>query len=419
MRTQVGIVGGGPAGTLLSHLLHLQGIESVVLELRSREEVETAVRAGVLEDGTAELLRETGVGERMDREGAVHHGIELRFGGRGHRIDFTDLTGGRKIVVYGQQEVVKDLYAARLEAGGQILFGTAATGLSDLETETPKVRFRRGARLDLEAGGIRFEQDTEEEELVCDFVVGADGFFGPCRSHVPEGVRKEHARTYPFGWFGILVEGPPSTEELIYALHERGFALVSTRSPEVQRLYFQCDPHDEVANWPDERIWEEMQARLKTEDGWTLEEGKIFQKNIVQMRSFICEPMQHGRLFLAGDAAHIVPPTGAKGMNLAVADIRVLSRGLTEFYGSGRTDLLESYSETCLRRVWKASRFSWWMTSMLHRFHDDDEFRYRLQLAELDYVTSSRAASTSLAENYVGLPMEQATTHERAARGAS
>ncbi len=419
MRTQVGIVGGGPAGTLLSHLLHLQGIESVVLELRSREEVETAVRAGVLEDGTAELLRATGVGERMDREGAVHHGIELRFGGRGHRIDFTDLTGGRKIVVYGQQEVVKDLYAARLEAGGQILFGTAATGLSDLETETPKVRFRRGARLDLEAGGIRFEQDTEEEELVCDFVVGADGFFGPCRSHVPEGVRKEHARTYPFGWFGILVEGPPSTEELIYALHERGFALVSTRSPEVQRLYFQCDPHDEVANWPDERIWEEMQARLKTEDGWTLEEGKIFQKNIVQMRSFICEPMQHGRLFLAGDAAHIVPPTGAKGMNLAVADIRVLSRGLTEFYGSGRTDLLESYSETCLRRVWKASRFSWWMTSMLHRFHDDDEFRYRLQLAELDYVTSSRAASTSLAENYVGLPMEQATTHERAARGAS
>ncbi len=419
MRTQVGIVGGGPAGTLLSHLLHLQGIESVVLELRSREEVETAVRAGVLEDGTAELLRATGVGERMDREGAVHHGIELRFGGRGHRIDFTDLTGGRKIVVYGQQEVVKDLYAARLEAGGQILFGTAATGLSDLETETPKVRFRRGARLDLEAGGIRFEQDTEEEELVCDFVVGADGFFGPCRSHVPEGVRKEHARTYPFGWFGILVEGPPSTEELIYALHERGFALVSTRSPEVQRLYFQCDPHDEVANWPDERIWEEMQARLKTEDGWTLEEGKIFQKNIVQMRSFICEPMQHGRLFLAGDAAHIVPPTGAKGMNLAVADIRVLSRGLTEFYGSGRTDLLESYSETCLRRVWKASRFSWWMTSMLHRFHDDDDFRYRLQLAELDYVTSSRAASTSLAENYVGLPMEQATTHERAARGAS
>ncbi|HEX5974866.1 MAG TPA: 4-hydroxybenzoate 3-monooxygenase, partial [Rubrobacteraceae bacterium] len=276
------------------------------------------------------------------------------------------------------------------------------------ESDIPRIRFRRGARLDPEAGEVRFDEGTEEEQLACDFVVGADGFFGPCRSHIPERVRKEHARTYPFGWFGILVEGPPSTEELIYSLHERGFALVSTRSPEIQRLYFQCDPHDEVANWPDERIWEEMQMRLDTEDGWTLEEGKIFQKNIVQMRSFICEPMQHGKLFLAGDAAHIVPPTGAKGMNLAVADVRVLARGLTESYSAGRTRLLDSYSETCLRRVWKASRFSWWMTSMLHRFHDEDDFRYRLQLAELDYVTSSRAASTSLAENYIGLPMEPA-----------
>src|ERR687895_50263 len=420
MRTQVGIVGGGPAGLVLSHLLHLQGIESAVLELRSREVVETTVRAGVLEHGTAELLRETGVGERMDRDGAVHNGINLQFAGRRHRIDFAELTGGRKIVVYGQQEVVKDLYAARLEAGGQILFGTAATGLSDLETERPNIRFRRGAKLDLEAGEVRFEEDTEEEELVCDFVVGADGFFGPCRWHIPERVRKEHARTYPFGWFGILVEGPPSTEELIYCLHERGFALVSTRSPEIQRLYFQCDPEDSVDNWPDERIWEEMRSRLETRDDWTLEEGKIFQKDIVQMRSFICEPMQHGRLFLAGDAAHIVPPTGAKGMNLAVADVRVLARGLAEFYSSGSTELLDAYSETCLRRVWKASRFSWWMPSMLHRFHDEDEFRYRLQFAELDYVTSSRAASTSLAENYVGLPMDPdpgipTTERERAA----
>jgi len=406
MRTQVGIVGGGPAGTLLSHLLHLRGIESVVLELRSREEVETTVRAGVLEDGTVELLRETGVGERMDREGAVHEGIELRFGGRGHRIDMAGLTGGRKIVVYGQQEVVKDLYEARLKAGAEIIFEAAAAGLGDLETSNPKIRFRRGARLDPEAGEIRFRDGTEEEEINCDFVVGADGSFGPCRNAIPEGVRKEHARTYPFGWFGILVEGPRSTEELIYALHDRGFALVSTRSPEVQRLYFQCDPEDSVDNWPDERIWEELRARLATEDGWTLEEGRIFQKNIVGMRSFICEPMRHGRLFLAGDAAHIVPPTGAKGMNLAVADVRVLARGLGEFYSSGNTDLLEAYSETCLRRVWKASRFSWWMTSMLHRFHHEDDFRYRLQLAELDYVTGSRAASTSLAENYVGLPME-------------
>ena len=417
MRTQVGIVGGGPAGTLLSHLLHLHGIESIVLELRGREEVETTVRAGVLEHGTVELLRKTGVGERMNREGAVHHGIELRFGGRGHRIDFADLTGGKAIMVYGQQEVVKDLYRARLEAGGQIIFGAAAIGARDLDTETPKIRFRRGAELDLDAGAIRFDEETEEEELVCDFVVGADGFFGPCRTSIPEGARKEHTRTYPFGWFGILVEGPPSTEELIYSLNERGFALVSTRSPKIQRLYFQCDPNDEVDNWPDERIWEELQARLDTDDGWTLEKGKIFQKAIVQMRSFICEPMQYGRLFLAGDAAHIVPPTGAKGMNLAVADVRVLSQALTEFYVSGQTDPLDTYSETCLRRVWKASRFSWWMTSMLHRFHDDDDFRYRLQVAELDYVTSSRAASASLAENYVGLPMEPAAGASAAERG--
>jgi p-hydroxybenzoate 3-monooxygenase len=406
MRTQVGIVGGGPAGLVLSHLLHLEGIESVVLELRSRHAVETTVRAGVLEHGTAELLRQTGVGERMDREGAVHNGVNLQFGGRRHRIDFPELTGGRKISIYGQQEVVMDLYAARLEAGGQIIFEAAATGLRDLDATAPKIRFRRGAELDQEAGEIRFHGNAEEEEIICDFVAGCDGFFGVSRPSVPEDVRKEHVRTYPFGWFGILVEGPPSTEELIYALHERGFALVSTRSPEIQRLYFQCDPHDNVDNWPDERIWEELQARLDTDEGWTLKKGRIFQKDIVQMRSFICEPMQYGRLFLAGDAAHIVPPTGAKGMNLAVADVRVLARGLTEFYSSGRTDLLDVYSETCLRRVWKASRFSWWMTSMLHRFHDEDDFRYRLQLAELDYVTSSRAASTSLAENYVGLPME-------------
>ncbi len=421
MRTQVGIVGGGPAGTLLSHLLHQRGIESVVIELRGRGEVETAVRAGVLEDATAGLLRETGVGERMDREGSVHEGIELRFGGRGHRIDLAGLTG-QSIVVYGQQEVVKDLYAARLQAGGRILFETATTGLRDLETGGPKIRLRGGARLDPEAGEVRFRDDTGEDELVCDYVVGADGFFGPSRRFVPAGARREHARAYPFGWFGILVEGPPATEELIYCLHERGFALVSTRSPEIQRLYFQCDPNDSVENWSDDRIWEELHARLATEDGWTLTEGRIFQKSIVQMRSFVCEPMRHGRLFLAGDAAHIVPPTGAKGMNLAVADVRVLAEALSDFYSSGRTDGLDSYSATCLRRVWKASRFSWWMTSMLHRFHDEDDFRYRMQLAELDYVTSSRAASTSLAENYVGLPMEPLSRapdpeHRQAPRG--
>ena len=391
MRTRVGIVGGGPAGLLLSHLLHLRGIGSVVLEARSREDLESEIRAGVLEHGTSELLMETGVGDRMQREGAVHHGVNLQFDGRRERIDLEGLTG-KAITLYGQHEVVKDLVRARLAAGGEILFEATGVELRDLESEEPKVRFLKGG---------------EEHELRCDFVVGTDGFHGVSRKALPEGVRTEYGRRYPFGWFGILVEGPPSTEELIYALHDRGFALVSTRSPEIQRLYFQCDPHDEAGNWSDDRIWAEMHARLDTDDGWTVNEGRIIQRNVVQMRSFVCEPMHHGRLFLAGDAAHIVPPTGAKGMNLAVADVRVLSRGLTEFYASGDTNLLDRYSGTCLRRVWKASRFSWWMTSMLHRFEGDDDFQYRMQVAELDYVTGSRAAATSLAENYVGLPMEQ------------
>jgi p-hydroxybenzoate 3-monooxygenase len=393
MRTRVGIVGGGPAGMVLSHLLHRQGIDSVVLEARSREALETTVRAGVLEHGTAELLRETGVGDRMDREGAVHRGIELRFDGRGHRIPLSDLAGGREIVLYAQQEVVKDLIRARLAAGGKLVYEATATGVHDLDTGTPKVRFVK---------------DGEEEELACDFVVGADGFFGVCRPAIPEAARTEYARTYPFGWFGILVEAPRASEELIYCLHERGFALVSTRSPEVQRMYFQCDPDDSVENWPDERIWAELRARLATEEGWTLPEGRIFQKDIVRMRSFVCEPMQYGRLFLAGDAAHIVPPTGAKGMNLAVADVRVLARALAEYYESGDTGRLDSYSESCLRRVWRAQRFSWWMTSMLHRFDRGDPFQLKLQQAELDYVASSRAAATTLAENYVGLSSEAA-----------
>src|ERR687889_627738 len=391
VRTQVGIVGGGPAGLLLSNLLHLQGIESVVLERRSREDLETTVRAGVLGHGTAGLLNEVGVGERMLREGSVHHGIELRFDGRGHRIDFADLTDGLSITIYGQQEVVKDLIRARLEADGKVLFEARAESLEDLDTESPK---------------IRFLQDGEQEEISCDYVAGCDGSFGVCKTGIPENARTEYTRTYPFGWFGILVEGPPSTEELIYTLHDRGFALVSTRSPEVQRLYFQCDPQDDVEEWPDERIWDELSTRLATHDGWELAGGNIFQKDIVQMRSFVCEPMRHGRLFLTGDAAHIVPPTGAKGMNLAVADIRVLAYALTEFYRSGDKGLLDAYSKTCLRRVWMAQRFSWWMTSMLHRFAHDDDFQHRLQLTELDYVTSSRAAATTLAENYVGLPMD-------------
>ena len=387
MRTQVGIVGGGPAGLLLSHLLHLQGIDSVVLERRSRKDLETTVRAGVLEHGTAGLLSEVGVGERMEREGSVHHGIELRFDGRGHRIDFPDLTDGLSITIYGQQEVVKDLIRARLESHGKILFEASAESVEDQDTDSPK---------------IRFLQDGEQEEISCDYVAGCDGSFGVCRTGIPEEARTEYTRTYPFGWFGILVEGPPSTQELIYTLHDRGFALVSTRSPEVQRLYFQCDPQDYVEEWPDERIWDELSTRLATHDGWELAGGEIFQKDIVQMRSFVCEPMQHGRLFLAGDAAHIVPPTGAKGMNLAVADIRVLAHALREFYRSGDKGLLDAYSETCLRRVWRALRFSWWMTSMLHRFDRSDPFQLKVQQAELDYVTTSRAAATTIAENYVG-----------------
>ena len=393
MRTRVGIVGGGPAGLLLSHLLHLEGLDSVVLERRSREELESEIRAGVLEQGTAALLSETGVGDRMLAEGAVHHGINLQFGGRRHRIDLGGLTGGRAITLYGQHEVVKDLVRARREAGGQLLFEAEGIGVYDLDSEEPTIRYRK---------------DGEDHELRCDFVAGCDGFHGVCRPFIPADARTEYERKYPFGWFGILVEAPRSSEELIYTLHDRGFALVSTRSPEIQRLYFQCDPNDDIGNWPDDRIWEELHARLTTDDDWTLAEGRIIQKGIVQMRSFVVEPMRHGRLFLAGDAAHIVTPTGAKGMNLAVADVRVLTRALNEFYSSGRTDLLDMYSETCLRRAWKAQRFSWWMTSMLHRFDEEDAFQYRLQLAELDYVTNSRAASTTLAENYVGLPMEPA-----------
>jgi p-hydroxybenzoate 3-monooxygenase len=387
MRTQVGIVGGGPAGLLLSHLLHLEGVESVVLERRSREDLETTVRAGVLEHGTAELLERVGVGKRMKREGSVHHGIELRFDGRGHRIDFADLTEGLSITIYGQQEVVKDLIRTRLEAGGEVLFEAQAESVQGLDTDSPK---------------IRYLEDGEEGEISCDYVAGCDGFLGVCRTEIPGDARTEYTRAYPFGWFGILVEGPPSTEELIYTLHDRGFALVSTRSPEIQRLYFQCDPQDDTDEWPDERIWDELSTRLATHDGWELAGGNIFQKDIVQMRSFVCEPMRHGRLFLTGDAAHIVPPTGAKGMNLAVADVRVLASALTEFYKSGATGPLDGYSETCLRRVWRAQRFSWWMTSMLHRFDRSDPFQLKVQQAELDYVTGSRAASTTIAENYVG-----------------
>lgn len=390
MRTQVGIIGAGPAGLLLSHLLHLHGIESVVLECRSREYVQERVRAGVLEQNTVDLLIEAGVGERMKREGLVHHGIELRFQGCGHRIDFGELTGGRGITIYAQAEVVRDLIDARLAAGGEIFFEVADVSLPDCSTPKPGVRFRRNG---------------ERSELACDFIAGCDGFHGICRPSIPRGVLTAYERAYPFAWLGILAEAPPSSAELVYSYHDRGFALLSMRTQLLSRLYLQCAHDEDIENWPDERIWRELHTRLACE-GWRLAEGPIVQKGIAGMRSFVVEPMQYGQLFLAGDAAHIVPPTGAKGLNLAVADVRILARAISEFYRTGSRSLLDGYSATCLRRVWKVQRFSWWMTSLLHRFDTDNGFDRRRQIAELDYVTSSRAAAQSLAENYVGLPLD-------------
>jgi len=393
VRTQVGIVGAGPAGLLLSHLLHREGIDSVVLEIHSREEIESVLRAAVLEQGTVDLLRDSGVGERMLREGSVHRGIHLRFDRRTHRIDFDALTGGRAITLYPQHEVIKDLVKARLDDGGTIRFGVADVTLHDVEGATPRIRYR--------------DRDGAPRELACDFIAGCDGFHGVSRRSIPAARLTEHAHDYPFGWLGILVEAPPSTAELIYARHPRGFALVSTRSPQIQRLYLQCDPNDDGDDWPDRRIWDELHARLETDpetdNDWRLAEGRIVQKGVIAMRSFVVEPMRYGRLFLAGDAAHIVPPTGAKGLNLAVADVDVLSRALADHYRSGGQALLDAYSATALRRVWRAQHFAWWMTGMLHRFPGDDAFQHRLQVAQLDQVVSSRAAATMLAESYVGV----------------
>jgi p-hydroxybenzoate 3-monooxygenase len=388
---QVGIVGAGPAGLLLSHLLDLAGIGSVVIETRTREEVEGTIRAGVLEQGTVDLLTQAGVGERLKREAFFHRGVYLRFGGRTHHVDMHELTGGKHVTVYAQHEVIRDLVRARLAAGGEILFGVSDVRVLDAGGERPALEFTHGA-------GTR--------RLDCDFIAGCDGSHGVSRHSFPEGALTRHDRVYPYGWFGILVEAPPSSDELIYATHERGFALVSTRSPTLQRMYFQCDPADRVESWSDDRIWAELRARLATRDGWAPKEGKITQKVIVGMRSVVCEPMRHGRLFLAGDAAHIVPPTGAKGLNLAAADVRVLAQALQAFYSSADRAPLGRYSETCLRRVWKGQRFSYWLTTLLHRTATDTSFDHNRRLAELDYLTTSRAAATSFAENYVGLPFE-------------
>jgi p-hydroxybenzoate 3-monooxygenase len=327
----------------------------------------------------------------MKAEGLVHYGIELRFGGRGHRIDFKDLTAGKGITIYAQHEVLKDLNNARLATGGQVFFEVENVSVHDFDGSEPK---------------IRYEKDGTSYELTCDFIAGCDGFHGTCRPSIPPGVLTPYEREYPFGWLGILAKAAPSSDELVYALHERGFALFSMRSPSVTRLYLQCAPDEELERWTDEAIWDELMARLGTSDGWRPNRGEIVQKGVTGMRSLVVEPMRHGRLFLAGDAAHIVPPTGAKGLNLAVADVRALSRALAAYYGQGRMDLLDGYSDQCLRRVWRAQRFSWWMTSMLHRSPDGSGFDYRRQIAELDYVTSSRAAMTSLAESYVGMAWE-------------
>ncbi|MGN9785382.1 4-hydroxybenzoate 3-monooxygenase [Nonomuraea sp. ZG12] len=384
MRTQVGIIGAGPAGLLLSHLLHLRGISSVVLEKRSRDYVERRVRAGVLEQGTVDTLIEAGVGERLLREGLPHHGIELRYDGERHRIAFEKLVPGRAITVYGQQEVVKDLIAARLEAGGDIRFEVEDVAAHSLE-DRPYLTF----------GG---------ERLDCDVIAGCDGFHGVSRPSIPPGVLTTYERDYPFAWLGVLAEVAPSSEELIYARTERGFALHSMRSPTISRFYLQVPPDADVAEWPDERIWAELRTRLETVPGFALTTGAIIEKSVTPMRGFVTEPMQHGRLYLAGDAAHIVPPTGAKGLNLAVADVRVLTEALTAFFHDGGAGALDGYSAACLKRVWRAQHFSWWMTTLLHTFDSDDAYGRRLQLSYLDYVTSSEAAATTLAENYVGLP---------------
>lgn len=390
MRTQVAIIGAGPAGLLLSHLLWLDGIDSIILESRSRDYVERRVRAGVCEQPTVELLREVGLADRLDREGLPHEGLLLRFDGEDHRIDLTELTGS-KITVYGQQEIVKDLIAERLASGGDIRFEVSDVALHDLTSDAPRVTYR--------------DADGKAQELRCDVIAGCDGFHGVSRPSIPDSALQAYDHVYPFAWLGILAKAPPSNEELIYTNSERGFALHSMRSTELTRLYLQVDERDVMADWPDSRIWDELHQRLAL-PGFELHEGPVVERLLAPMRSYVVEPMRYGRLFLAGDSAHIVPATGAKGMNLAVADVRVLSRALAALLHSGRTELVDSYSDTCLRRVWRAEHFSYFMTTMLHRLPGTDPFQQRLQLSQLRYTVSSVAAATSLAENYVGLPFE-------------
>ena len=391
VRTQVAIVGAGPAGLMLGHLLHLHGIDSLIVENRSREHVIERVRAGVLEQGTVDLMTAAGVAGRLHRESMRHEGVFIAFAGRRHRIDMAGLTGGRAITVYGQNEVVKDLIDARVATGRPLFFDAEGVLPDDLTTAAPRVRFT--------AAG-------DEYEVASDFVAGCDGFHGICRTRIPADRIQLFEREYPFGWLGILAKAAPSSEELVYSNHERGFALFSMRSATVTRLYLQCAPDEDLDNWPDERIWAELQRRFEMDDGWRPNQGPILQKGVTGMRSFVADPMRYGRLFLAGDAAHIVPPTGAKGLNLAMADVSRLADALAAHYANGNATLLDAYSDRGLRRTWRAQRFSWWMTTMLHRLESDTPFDRRRQLAELEYLVSSPAAMTSLAENYVGMAFD-------------
>lgn len=388
MRTQVAIIGAGPAGLLLGQLLTRHGIDNVILERQTADYVLGRIRAGVVEKGTADMLDEAGVGQRMHSEGLIHDGIELAFGGARHRINFRDLIG-KSVIVYGQTEITRDLMQGRAAAGAQTIYEAEDVSLHDIDGSRPKVRFRHQ--------GV-------EKELDCDFIAGCDGYHGVSRKSIPDSVLKTFERVYPFGWLGILVEKPPVSDELIYANHERGFALCSMRSPTRSRLYIQCGLDDRVEDWPDERFYEELKRRLDNEAAARLEPGASFEKSIAPLRSFVAEPMRHGRLFLAGDAAHIVPPTGAKGLNLAASDVFYLWQALLDFYKRNSSAGIDGYSGRALARVWKAERFSWWMTSMLHRFPDSSGFDQKIQRAELDYLQSSEAAKISLAENYVGLP---------------
>ncbi|MFJ9008778.1 4-hydroxybenzoate 3-monooxygenase [Streptomyces canus] len=391
MHTTVGIIGAGPAGLLLARLLHNAGIDSVVLESRDRAYVEHRQRAGILEQGTVDVLRATGAGDRMDREGLPHDGIELRHDKKRHRVDFPALTGGRSVMVYAQTEVCKDLIALQLKDGGPLLFEAEALAVEGAETDTPRIRFRHEGR---------------EDVLECEYVVGCDGFWGVARKAIPAELTKVFERAYPFAWLGILADVPPSHDELVYARHDRGFALLSMRSPSVSRLYLQVPEGTDAGSWEDEEIWDELERRFETDDDWTLERGPITQKSVTPMRSYVHEPMRHGRLFLAGDAAHIVPPTGAKGLNLAVGDVVTFARALTYRKETGSAERLDAYSETCLRRVWQAERFSYDMTSLLHRAPDATPFEDRMQLARLERIAGSRAAETDLAEGYTGFPFE-------------